>query len=277
MANANKYLNPEQEAELMNMLNQQSSPEEGAPQGDLEAAPADAMGAPAPGPQPPVDAGEPAAEPAADPTAKLLNDLGVSSLEELAERYKERDSKVTEYRDMLAQILAYQQAIDNDEQLDTGDPLDSVKKAVREEIKPLYDKLQADARNKIVQEAWANDAKEMPDIADVMPEITEFIAENPDLAIANDGLRRAYDRVRSNKYRTEAQMLADDEFVKRMASNERIKEAVLQNHLSEIARNGDSVPNSIGSGGNVPLTGQKQAPDSMAKAKQGLMAMLGQK
>ena len=63
---------------------------------------------------------------------------------------------------MLAQILAYQQALDNDEQLDSYDPLDSVKKAVREEIKPLYDKLQADARNKVVQDAWSKDAKDMP-------------------------------------------------------------------------------------------------------------------
>ena len=176
---------------------------------------------------------------------------------------------------MLAQLLAYQQALDNEEELDSSDPLDSVKKAVREEIRPIYDKLQADARNKVVQEAWSKDAKGMPDIAEVMPEITEFIAEHPDLAVSDDGLRRAYDSVRSKKYRTEAQMLADDEFVKRMASNEKIKEAVLQNHLGELARSGEGVPNSIGAGGTVPLTGQKQAPSSMDQAKKGLAKMLG--
>lgn len=273
---ADKYLNPDQEAQLATMLNQQTSPEENAPQGG-EPAPADATGAPAPEQQAPVDSGAPAPEPAADPIAQVLSELGVSSIEELATRYKERESKATEYKDMLAQLLAYQQALDNEEQLDNTDPLDSVKKAVREEIKPLYEKLQADARNKVVQEAWNKDAKEMPDIADVMPEIAQFISEHPDLAVSDDGLRRAYDSVRSKKYKTEAQMLEDDEFVKRMANNEKIKEAVLQAHLSEIARNGDNVPNSIGAGGNVPLTGQKQAPDSMSKAKQGLAQMLGMK
>ena len=117
----------------------------------------------------------------------------------------------------------------------------------------------------------------MPDIADVMPEISEFIAEHSDLAVSDDGLRRAYDSVRSKKYRTEAQMLADDEFVKRMASNEKIKEAVLQNHLSEIARTGEGVPNSIGAGGDIPLTGQKAAPNSMQQAKAGLAKLLGAK
>lgn len=267
---ANKYLDENAQAQLMGMLGEQD-PTQAEP-------PAEGAGAPAPADTPaaPVDSGAPAA-PAPDPVAEMLSSLGVSSVEELAERYKERDSKATEYKDMLAQILAYQQALDNEEELDSTDPLDSVKKAVREEIKPLYDKLQADARNKVVQEAWSKDAKEMPDIADVMPEITEFIAEHPDLAVANDGLRRAYDSVRSGKYRTEAQMLADDEFVKRMASNEKIKEEVLKNHLGELARSGEGVPTSIGSGGEVPLTGQKAAPNSMQQAKKGLMQLLGGK
>ena len=271
---ANNYLDDQQQAQLMQMLNQnpQSSPEE-APVEDTQAG----VAPPAPAESSaPVDSGAAPAQP--DPTAELLNTLGVSSIEELAQLYKERDEKATEYKDMLAQLLAYQQALDNEAELDpTTDPMDSVKKAVREEIKPLYDKVQADARNKVVQEAWGKDAKDMPDIADVMPEITQFIAEHPDLAVANDGLRRAYDSVRSRKYKTEAQMLEDSDFIKRMASNEKIREAVLQSHLSEIARNGDKVPNSIGSGGDIPMTGQKQAPNSMQQARKGLAQMLGLK
>ena len=273
---ADKYLDDSQQAQLMAMLNaQQPAPEEGTPQGG-EPAPADAQGA-APDAPAPVDSVAPAPAPDGQALSALMSELGVSSAEELVERYRDRESKATEYKDMLAQVLAYQQALDNEEELDSNDPLDSVKKAVREEIRPLYDKLQADARNKLVQEAWNADAKDMPDIADVMPDITEFISKHPELAVSNDGLRRAYDSVRSSKYRTEAQMLADDEFVKRMAANEKIKEAVLQNHLGELARSGEAVPNSIGSGGNIPLTGQKQAPNSMAQAKSGLAKMLGLK
>ena len=273
---ANEYLNNEQQEQLMAMLGQEqpnpdgSSPGAAAPVEDNAGAASAPLAAPAPAL---VDSGAPAQP---DPNA-ALSELGVSSVEELVERYKERDSKANEYKDMLAQMLAYQQALDNEKELDPADPMNSVKKAVREEMAPLFEKLQADARNKVVQEAWSKDAQNMPDIADVMPEITEFIAQHPNLAVADDGLRRAYDSVRSSKYRTEEQMLNDAEFVKRMASNEKIKDAVLKDHLSELSRNGEAVPNSIGAGGGVPLTGQKQAPDSMQQAKRGLAQMLGLK
>ena len=273
---SNNYLNDQEQNQLLQMLNNQSpqsSPESPTPAEDTQAGAV----VPPTAPAAPVDSGAPA-EAQPDPQAAILAELGVSSVEELAERYRERDGKATEYKDMLAQLLAYQQALDNEAELDpTSDPLDSVKRAVREEIKPLYDKVQADARNKVVQEAWGKDAKDMPDIADVMPEIAQFISEHPDLAVANDGLRRAYDSVRSRKYKTEAQMLEDSEFIKRMAANEKVRDAVLQSHLSEIARSGETVPNSIGAGGDIPLTGQKQAPDSMQQAKKGLAQMLGLK
>lgn len=268
---ADKYLKPEQEAQFKQMLaadeaaqNPQTSPEVAPPVEDTAEAPASAA---------PADTGAPAA----DPNAALFEELGVSDINELVERYREATGNATEYRNMLSNMLAYQQALNNQQELDPSDPLHSVKAAVREEMGPIYEKAQAEARNKLVQEAWGKEAKNLPDIADVMPEITEFIAQNPDLAVANDGLRRAYDRVRSNKYRTEEQMLADAEFVKRMASNDKVKELVLQNHLGEIARNGESVPASIGSGGGTPLTGQKKAPSSMDDAKNGLAKMLGMK
>lgn len=273
-----KYLNDDQQRQLEAMLINQEVAPEGQPSPEGQQPPVEDMGgAPAAEPAAPVDSGA-APEPAADPMAAALAELGVSSVEELVERYKDRDAKANEFQEMLAQLLAYQQSLNNTEELDvTNDPMGSVKRAVREEMKPLYDKLQAETRNKLVQEAWSRDAELLPDIADVMPEITEFIAAHPDLAVENDGLRRAYEGVRSKKYRTEPQMLADDEFVKRMASNEKIKKAVLEAHMSEIARTGDGVPTSIGSGGDTPLTGQKKAPSSMQQAKSGLAKMLGLK
>ena len=263
-----KYLNEDQQAQLEAMLKAQSVPDEQpSPEQEIPAPVEDTT---------PVDSGMTPNAPD-DPASVLLGELGMSSVEELVERYKERDGKATEYKDMLTQMLAYQQALDNESELETDDPMNTVKKAVRAEMAPLLEKLQADARNKVVQEAWGKDAREMPDIADVMPEITQFIAEHPDLAVANDGLRRAYDSVRSRKYKTEAQMLSDSDFVQRMASNEKIKEAVLKEQLGELARNGEKVPSSIGDGGGTPLSGQRQAPNSMEQARRGLSKMLGLK
>lgn len=267
MARKSKYLNEEQTAQLEQMLNQQE-----APASTPEETPAEDTAA--------VDAAAPAQEPAqpeANPHEALFAELGVQSVEEMAERFKEATSKNSELKGMLSQLLAFQQALDNESQTEPEDPMNSIKKAVREEMAPVYEKLQQEARNKIVQEAWGEAAKGMPDIADVMPEITAYMTEHPELAVDNDGLRRAYDSVRSAKYRTEDQMFSDDEFVKRAAANEKVKDAVLKEHLSAIARIGGDVPASIGNGGGVPLTGQKPAPNSMDQAKAGLGRMLGLK
>lgn len=265
MANE-KYLTAEQEAKFMEQLgaNSQTSPDANAPVEDnggaaaVESAPATAE-----------------AEPAVDPNAAILEELGAKSVEDLANQLKEAMGQTKQYREMLSQLLAYQQALDNKAEVEPDDPLNTVKKAVREEMGPIYEKLQREAQNKIVQEAWGKDARNMPDLTDMMPEITAFIQEHPELAVANDGLRRAYDGVRSKNYRSEKQLLEDDKFIERMASNEKIKDAVIKEYLSTAARNGEGVPTSISGGGNVPLTGKKQAPSSMEQAKRGLAQMLG--
>lgn len=274
---AKKYLTPEQEAEFKNKLTasaeKQPSPEEQPPVEDKGAAAAvDAeAGAPA---EPQTDL---PAEPTPDPTATLLEQVGASSVEELVKLYNDATGQSKQYKEMLSQILAFQQALDNQGEIDPSDPLNTVKKAVREEMAPIYEKLQREAQNKMVQDAWGQDAKNMPDLTDMMPEITAFIQEHPELAIANDGLSRAYHTVRSGKYKPESEMLKDKDFIERMASNEKIKDAVIKEYLATAARSADGIPNSIAGGGSVPLTGKKQPPNSMDQAKKGLMQMLGKK
>lgn len=274
---AKKYLTPEQEAEFKNKLTasaeKQPSSEEQPPVEDKGAAAAvDAeAGAPA---EPQTDL---PAEPAPDPTTALLEQTGASSVEELVKLYNDATGQSKQYKEMLSQILAFQQALDNQGEIDPDDPLNTVKKAVREEMAPIYEKLQREAQNKMVQDAWGQDAKNMPDLTDMMPEITAFIQEHPELAIANDGLSRAYHTVRSGKYKPESEMLKDKDFIERMASNEKIKDAVIKEYLATAARSADGIPNSIAGGGSVPLTGKKQPPNSMDQAKKGLMQMLGRK
>lgn len=258
-----KYLSPEQEAEFKNMLGGSTEP-----QPNLEA-------------QNPVENNEAAAAvdaaPNADPLSALYDEFGVNSPEELAEALRQATKQSGEYKGMLAQLLAFQKALNNQSEIDPDDPMNTVKQAVREEMSPIYEKLQRDAQNKIVQEAWGKDAVNMPDLADAMPEITVFLHEHPELSLQVDGLRRAYDSVRSKKYKSEAQLLADDDFVARMAANDKIKDAVVKEYLATTAKSNEGVPTSIAGGGNVPLTGKKQAPSSMDQAKSGLARMLGLK
>lgn len=269
----NKYLTPEQEAEFMNQLNASA---ENQPSPEAQPSVEDS------GAAAPVDAGaeasqESQAEPAPDQTAALLEQVGAGSVEELVKLYNDAAGQSKQYKEMLSQLLAFQQALDNQGEIDPTDPLNTVKKAVREEMAPIYEKLQREAQNKMVQEAWGQDAKNMPDLTDMMPEITAFIQEHPELAVANDGLSRAYHNVRSMKYKSESEMLKDKDFIARMASNEKVKDAVIKEYLATAARSAEGIPNSIGGGGNVPLTGKKQPPSSMDQAKKGLMQMLGRK
>ena len=264
-----KYLTPEQEAEFKSKL---GAPAENQPSPEAQP-PVEDMGNPAS-----VDAAAAApAEPAPDPNAAILAEHGFNSVEEMANAFKEVTAQSGQWKDMLSQLLAFQQALDNQSEVEPEDPLNTVKKAVREEMSPIYEKLQREAQNKIVQEAWGKDAKNMPDLTDMMPEITAFIQEHPELAIANDGLSRAYHSVRSAKYKPESKMLEDADFIKRMASNEKVKDAVIKEYLAAAAKNGEGVPTSISGGGSVPLTGKKQPPNSMDQAKKGLAQMLGMK
>lgn len=268
-----KYLNDEQTQEFMGKLEQAGMSKDGelTPEAQQQAMEQGAEMAKADLQNGAVDAAQ------ADPNQELLAQLGVKDVNELAERYRSATEETGKYKDMLSTLLAYQQALNTKEELTGGNPVDSVAETVRKEMGPVYEKLQQEARNKLVQEAWGKDAKNMPDIAELMPEISEFMKAHPDLAVQNDGLQRAYDSVRSGKYRSEEQMLNDDQFLQKAASNERVRQQVIKEYLSELARSGESLPASVGNGGDMPLTGRKKAPDSMEQAKAGLGKMLGMK
>lgn len=279
---AGKLLSPEQEQEFMAQLQQEG----GIPSDDGEGAPVPTEGMPPEGqpaeqpPEQPAGADTPAMPPeqaAPDPIAQAMTELGFADVGQLIDAFKATSASASQYKDTLAQLVAFQQAQQNDQDLDPSDPTYEVKKAIREEMAPLYERMQDEARNQLVQEAWGKSVVDMPDINDLMTDITGFLHEHPDLAVADDGLRRAYDGVRSKKYKSESQLLNDPEFIKRIANNEKVRDAVLGKHLGEIARTGDAIPQSIGDGGGSPLTGKKQAPNGMEHAKKGLLSMLGAK
>lgn len=280
-------LTPEQESDFMKQLEQNSmaggqedtaaglseeQKQQAVAEGQQMAAADAATGgagvdAPAPGnTQPPA--------PQPDPSAQRLSELGFQSVDELAEAYKSLSSGSSQLKEMLTNLVAIKQAEQNADDLNPSDPDYQVKRAIRDEMKPMREKLEADARNRIVQDNWKKSAAGKQDISELMPDIQAYLTENPNLAIANDGFDRAYDAVRSRKYKPEAVMFDDPEFIKKASQNEKIKNAVLQEHLQSISRNGDAVPTTIASGGGTPLTPAKKPPTKMDEAKQGLLAML---
>lgn len=282
---ANKYLTPEQEAQFVRDLESQGGVPDGgaltpgeeqqAFQEGAQMAAADAQN----GQMPAVDA---PAQPAdqtqtADAGAQLLSSLGFGSLEELVNAYKETLRSGSELREMLTQISALQQAMENDEQLDPNNPQDQMRIIARNEMKPVLDKQKADARNRLIQDKWnSSEAAKAADLADHMPDIQAILSANPGWALDGEGLQRAYDAARSKKYRSEKALMDDPEFLKRAASNEQVKKLVLEEHLQNIARTGDAIPQGITGGGSTPLTG-KETITSMEEAKRKLQHMLGLK
>lgn len=216
----------------------------------------------------------PATQPQEDPNAQLLAGLGFDNVQALADAFSQLSESYAQTKQETERLLNLQQAMGTEEELDESTPQGQMKKMLREMLGPLADEARNTARNRAIAEAWNLDAKKFPDFADLQGDINGYIQANPDLAIAPDGLKRAYHAVRSNRYKSDADLLKDPKFVEKMASNPDVKAAVLKAHMASIAANGE-IPASVGGGGNVPLTGPGKKPTTVAEASNALRALFG--
>ena len=253
-----EYLSPEQRAELERQLQQgemtqeqaQTALEEGARMAQADAA--------------------------REQERALLNEAGFEDVSALLEAWKRTRTAVQELRGMLEQLTALEQADRTAAELDAMHPEYAVRRRIEMELKPMREQARQAARSRMIQQDWQDSAAEMDNLERLLPEIAEYIMRNPRYAGESDGLRRAYDAVRSAKYRDEEALLTDPEFIGRMAASEPIREAVLRAHLSEIRRSG-RVPQAVGVGaesGKTPVTERKPVT-GMEQAKKRLEAALG--
>lgn len=264
---------PKNQTEALPPDAQAAALNQGAQAAQAEIAATEGADAPPAAEQPPVPA---APEPAPDPNAAILAQYGFKSVQEMADAFATASQESAKANDTLRQMTAFQQAVGNENQLNPDDPNYPALKAVYDKFAPALEYLSTEARNRMVQKAWSESAKNMPDIGDLDADIGAFLKENPQLSIQEDGLARAYHAVRSSKYRPESQLLNDPEFVKKAASSDAVKSAVIEAYLTNIQRNGESVPPSINSGGGIPLTGAKAQPKTMAEANKALEQMLAE-
>ena len=205
-----------------------------------------------------------------------LAQSGFGSVEELLTGYEQAQGTISQLKGMLNQLLDMRKAQHTAQALYNRTPDYEVHQQIEMEITPLHEQTEQTMRNRLIQQEWQNSAAEMTGLEQLMPEIAQYILENPKYAQESDGLRRAYDAVRSRKYRDEAELLLDPQFIERMAGNELIREAVMKAHLEEIQRTGGTMK-SVGAGsGQTPLSARKNIT-GMEQAKKRLEAMLGVK
>lgn len=204
-----------------------------------------------------------------------VREAGFENVGQLIEAYRSSMAAVSELREMLEQLLAMEKAQQTAAEMDVMHPEYAVRRQVEMELRPMRKQARQAARNRLIQRDWNDSAAQMEDLERLLPEMAEYIMRNPKYAGESDGLKRAYDAVRSAKYRGEDAMMADPEFIRRIAADERVREAVLRAHLEEIYRSGEA-PQSIGmgaEGGKSPMTGKKPIT-GMEMAKKRLEAML---
>lgn len=209
---------------------------------------------------------------------EALREAGFESVRQMAEAYERTQAAVSELREMLNHLLTMEKAEQTTAELDVRHPEYAVRRQIELELRPMREQMNRTAKNRMIQRSWQDSAAQMRDLERLLPEIAEYIMRNPKYADESDGLTRAYDAVRSGKYRAEEDMLLDPAFVERMARDERVRSAALKTYLEELRRGGE-VPQSIGAAaeaGNTPVTARKPIT-GMEQAKKRLEAMLNAK
>ena len=182
--------------------------------------------------------------------AERLAALGFENADQLADAYERLARRYAGLMDDVRRIEAAGRARRNERRLE-NDP---------------------SGRSRVIQAVWASRAEELEDIAQFLPEMSAYIAGHPECAMETDGLERAYDAVRSHRYRSEERLLDDPEAVKRLSADPRVREAVLSAHLAGIYKSAAALPAFIDDGGNIPLA--EPAKGGMDRAKAKLTAML---
>ena len=190
--------------------------------------------------------------PEADPLAERLAALGFEDAQQLADAYERLSRR---YADLLSDVRR----------------AESVGRARRNEEALAPD---PDGRNRVIRAAWVSRAAELEDVMQFLPEMSAYITDHPECALETDGLERAYDAVRSHRYRSEERLLDDPETVKRLSADPRVREAVLTAHLAGIYKSAAALPAFIDDGGSIPVSASGKG--GMAKAKAKLTALLGQ-
>ena len=205
----------------------------------------------------------------------FLKKYGFESMADVRRSFRTLQDVVEMQRGLLSDLREIERADATAAALDARHPGYAAGRVFEMEMRPVRDKALKAARNRMIQQEWMLSAAGLRDLERLLPEIAEYIMAEPRLAEDSEGLVRAYEAVRSRKYRDTDELLADPEFIRMMAENEEIREAVLRAHMEEIQKGG-GVPQTVGAGGEAgktPVTGRKPIT-GMEMAKKRLEAML---
>ena len=205
----------------------------------------------------------------------FMEKYGFMDMADVRRYFTAMQSVLAKQRELIHDLREIERADATAAALDARHPDYAADRLFELEFRPVRDKARTAARNRMIQQDWMASAAGMRDLERLLPEIAEYIMEHPKFSGDPEGLVRAYEAVRSRKYRDTDELLEDPEFIRGMAENEQIREAVLRAHMEAIQKGG-RIPQAVGAGGGdgmTPVTGRKPIT-GMEMAKKRLETML---
>lgn len=241
---------------------------------------------------------EPDPNAGADPQAPAYQlPEGIADVNQLIERYNaltaaenQRGEEMQALRELNGELLSVAEALGYtkdiagvdlsvDEALRESDPeayhSQKMRREVADQLKPLIETQQRNLRQRMIDRSWKQYAGEHADLAEMMEDIQAVMKDMPELYDSERGMEVAHHMARSRRYKSEKQMMEDDEFIKRAAENPKIKEKIIADYLKEVARGGEGAPATVGTGGRAAAAGHKEAPKTLDEANKGLRKLLG--
>ena len=241
---------------------------------------------------------EPDPNAGADPQAPAYQlPEGIADVNQLIERYNalaaaenQRGEEMQALRELNGELLSVAEALGYtkdiagvdlsvDEALRESDPdayhSQKMRREVADQLKPLIETQQRNLRQRMIDRSWKQYAGEHADLAEMMEDIQAVMKDMPELYDSERGMEVAHHMARSRRYKSEKQMMEDDEFIKRAAENPKIKEKIIADYLKEVARGGEGAPATVGTGGRAAAAGRKEAPKTLDEANKGLRKLLG--
>lgn len=221
---------------------------------------------------------------------------GIADVNQLIERYNaltaaenQRGEEMQVLRELNGELLSVAEALGYtkdiagvdlsvDESLRESDPeayhSQKMRREVADQLKPLIETQQRNLRQRMIDRSWKQYAGEHTDLAEMMEDIQAVMKDMPELYDSERGMEVAHHMARSRRYKSEKQMMEDDEFIKRAAENPKIKEKIIADYLKEVARGGEGAPATVGTGGRAAAAGRKEIK-TLDEANRALRRLLG--
>lgn len=149
------------------------------------------------------------------------------------------------------------------------------------ELKEHCDNVETSSTPQYLQEGWIEKVKTFfsttPQAKQFADEISTVLLGDKVLASSENSLEKAYEKVKANNFKSQDEIIKDDGFISNyVLTNDKIREKIINDYLSQVMANKVAPLISNSSGANVMVT-PKSKPSSLKEAGNYMLAMMNLK